>query len=139
DGLLAAIDEAEKNWRGLVLWQPREPFSAGANLAAVVPDVLAGHWESIDAVVAKFQHTSQRLKYSLIPTVAAVRGMALGGGCEFIMHCDRAVAALESYIGLVEAGVGLLPAGGGSKELAVRAAQEVARGANGSQLDQFPF
>ena len=65
--------------------------------------------------------------------------MALGGSCEFIMHCDRTVAALESYIGLVEAGVGLLPAGGGSKELAVRAAQECARGANGSQLDQFPF
>jgi 3-hydroxyacyl-CoA dehydrogenase len=65
--------------------------------------------------------------------------MALGGACEFIMHCDRAVAALESYIGLVEAGVGLLPAGGGSTELAVRAAQEVARGASGGQLDQFPF
>jgi 3-hydroxyacyl-CoA dehydrogenase len=65
--------------------------------------------------------------------------MALGGACEFIMHCDRTVAALESYIGLVEAGVGLLPAGAGSKELAVRAAQEVARGANGGQLDQFPF
>ncbi len=81
----------------------------------------------------------QRLKYSLIPTVAAVRGMALGGSCEFIMHCDRTVAALESYIGLVEAGVGLLPGGGGCKELAIRAAQEVARGANGSQLDPFPF
>ena len=93
----------------------------------------------VEAVVAKFQHTSQRLKYSLIPTVAAVRGMALGGSCEFIMHCDRAVAALESYIGLVEAGVGLLPGGGGCKELAVRAAQEVARGANGSQIDPLPF
>jgi 3-hydroxyacyl-CoA dehydrogenase len=90
-------------------------------------------------VVAKFQHTAQRLKYSLIPTVAAVRGMALGGSCEFILHCDRTVAALESYIGLVEAGVGLLPAGGGCKEFAVRAVQEVARGANGGQLDQFPF
>jgi 3-hydroxyacyl-CoA dehydrogenase len=65
--------------------------------------------------------------------------MALGGSCEFIMHCDRAVVALESYIGLVEAGVGLLPGGGGCKELAARAAQEVARGASGGQLDQFPF
>ena len=74
-----------------------------------------------------------------MPTVAAVRGMALGGSCEFILHCDRTVAALESYIGLVEAGVGLLPGGGGCKELAVRAAQEAARGAVGSQLDQLPF
>jgi 3-hydroxyacyl-CoA dehydrogenase len=139
DGLLAAIAEAEKNWRGLVIWQTREPFSVGANLASVLPAVQAGKWDEVEAVVAKFQLTAQRLKYSLIPTVAAVRGMALGGSCEFIMHCDRAVVALESYIGLVEAGVGLLPAGGGSKELAVRAVQEVARGANGSQLDQFPF
>ncbi len=139
DGLLAAIAEAEKNWRGLVIWQAREPFSVGANLLSVMPAVRAGQWDKVEAVVAKFQLTAQRLKYSLIPTVAAVRGMALGGGCEFIMHCDRAVAALESYIGLVEAGVGLLPAGGGSKELAARAVQEVARGANGGQLDQFPF
>ena len=139
DGMLASITEAEKHWRGLVIWQTREPFSVGANLASVLPAVQAGKWDEVEAVVAKFQHTAQRLKYSLIPTVAAVRGMALGGSCEFIMHCDRAVAALESYIGLVEAGVGLLPAGGGCKELAVRAVQEVARGANGSQLDQFPF
>lgn len=139
DGLLAAVAEAEKNWRGLVIWQTREPFSVGANLATVLPAVQAGKWDEVEAVVAKFQRTAQRLKYSLIPTVAAVRGMALGGSCEFIMHCDRTVAALESYIGLVEAGVGLLPAGGGSKELAVRAAQEAARGANGGQLDEFPF
>jgi 3-hydroxyacyl-CoA dehydrogenase len=139
DGLLAAIAEAETNWRGLIIWQTSEPFSLGANLASFAPAVQAGQWDLVEAVVAKFQTTAQRLKYSLIPTVAAVRGMALGGSCEFIMHCDRAVAALESYIGLVEAGVGLLPAGGGSKELAVRAAQEVARGAAGGQLDQFPF
>jgi 3-hydroxyacyl-CoA dehydrogenase len=139
DGMLAAIAEAEKNWRGLVIWQTREPFSFGANLASFSTAVLAGKWDAVEAVVAKFQHTSARLRYSLIPTVAAVRGMALGGSCEFIMHCDRAVAALESYIGLVEAGVGLLPGGGGCKELAIRAAQEVARGANGSQLDPLPF
>ena len=139
DGLLAAVAEAEKNWRGLVIWQMREPFSLGANLASLIPAVQAGQWDTVEAVVAKFQHTAQRLKYSLIPTVAAARGMALGGSCEFIMHCDRAVAALESYIGLVEAGVGLLPGGGGCKELAVRAAQEVARGATGGQLDQLPF
>jgi 3-hydroxyacyl-CoA dehydrogenase len=139
DGLLAAIAEAERNWRGLVIWQTGEPFSLGADLASLGPAVQAKQWDSVEAVVAKFQQTSQRLRYSLVPTVAALRGMALGGACEFIMHCDRTVAALESYIGLVEAGVGILPAGGGCKELAVRAAQEVARGANGGQLDQFPF
>src|SRR3546814_18192541 len=74
-------------------------------------------------MVANFQATSQRIKYSLVPVVAAVRGLALGGGCEFQMHSARTVAHLESYIGLVEAGVGLLPAGGGLKELAVRASE----------------
>ena len=139
DGLQSAIAEAERNWRGLVIWQTSEPFSLGADLASLGPTVQAALWDSVEAVVAKFQQTSQRLRYSLIPTVAAVRGMALGGACELIMHCDRAVAALESYIGLVESGVGILPAGGGCKELTARAAQEVVRGANGSQLDQFPF
>src|SRR3979409_1250189 len=131
--------EEEKNWGGFVIGQAREPFSVGANLASVLPAVQAGKWDQVEAVVVKFQLTAQRLKYSLIPTVAAVRGMALGGACEFIMPWDRTVSALESYLGLGEAGVGLLPAGGGSKELAVRAAQEVARGASGSQLDQLPF
>jgi len=139
DGVLASIDRAERECAGLVLWQPKEPFSLGANLASLEPALVAGQWDVIEAVVAKFQQTSQRLKYSLIPTVAAVRGMALGGSCEFIMHCDRTVAALESYIGLVEVGVGLLPGGGGCKEFAVRAPQEVARGAVGGQADQFPF
>src|SRR5206468_9586223 len=109
------------------------------NLASFSPAVQTGRWDIVEAVVAKFQHTSQRLKYSLIPTVAAVRGMALGGSCEFIMHCDRTVAALESYIGLVETGVGLLPGGGGSKEIALRAARLAQRGAVGGQLDMFPF
>ena len=139
DGLLAAIECAEREYAGLVVWQAKEPFSLGTNLSAIEPVIIAGHWDLLEAGVAKFQHTAQRLKYSLVPTVAAVRGMALGGSCEFIMHCDRTVAAIESYIGLVEVGVGLLPAGGGCKELAARAAQEAARGAHGSQLDQFPF
>ena len=139
DGLLRAVDEAERNCAGLVLWQTREPFSLGANLAAIAPAIEAKQWDEIEAVVAKFQRTAMRLRYSLVPTVCAVRGMALGGSCEFIMHADRTVAALESYIGLVEVGVGLLPAGGGCKEFAVRAAEEVRRGANGSQIDQFPF
>ena len=139
DGVQAALERAERECAGLVLWQTREPFSLGANLAAIEPAIRAGQWSVIESVVAKFQQTSLKFRYSLVPTVAAVRGMALGGSCEFIMHCDRAVAALESYIGLVEAGVGLLPGGGGCKEIAVRAAQDVARGVVGSQLDQLPF
>jgi 3-hydroxyacyl-CoA dehydrogenase len=139
DGLNRALDEAEKNCAGLVIWQTKEPFSFGANLAELAPALAAKQWDGIESRVAAFQQTALRLRYSLIPTVCAVRGMALGGSCEFILHADRVVAALESYIGLVEVGVGLLPAGGGTKEFAVRAAEEVKRGANGSQLDQFPF
>jgi 3-hydroxyacyl-CoA dehydrogenase len=139
DGMLRAIDEAERSLAGLVIWQPREPFSLGANLAGLAPAIERGAWSGIEASVALFQRTAQRLRYSLVPTIAAVRGMALGGSCEFILHCDRTVAALESYIGLVETGVGLLPAGGGSAELAVRAAADVQRGSNGGQLDMFPF
>ena len=139
DGLLRAIEEAERQCAGLVIWQTKEPFSLGANLAAIAPAIAAKQWDQIEAVVAKFQRAAMRLRYSLIPTVCAVRGMALGGSCEFILHADRTVAALESYIGLVEVGVGLLPGGGGCKELAVRAAEEVRRGANGSQIDQLPF
>jgi 3-hydroxyacyl-CoA dehydrogenase len=139
DGLNAALDEAERNWRALVIWQTREPFSAGANLASLAPVVQAGKLDVVEKIVDRFQRTSMRLRYSLIPTVAAVRGMALGGGCEFTMHCDRTVAALESYIGLVEVGVGLLPAGGGCKEFALRAARAVAQGPVGSRIDQLPF
>ncbi len=138
-GLNRAIDEAERNCAGLVIWQTKEPFSFGADLSELAPAIAAKQWEVIDSVVANFQKTALRLRYSLIPTVCAVRGTALGGSCEFIMHSDRVVAAFESYIGLVEVGVGLLPAGGGTKEFAIRAAEEVKRGANGSQMDQFPF
>ncbi len=139
DGILRAIDEAERLCAGMVIWQAQEPFSLGANLAAIAPAIAAKKWGEIEANVAKFQNTSLRLRHSLIPTVCAVRGMALGGSCELILHADRTVAALESYIGLVEVGVGLLPGGGGCKELTVRAAEEVRRGASGSQIDQLPF
>ena len=139
DGVQRALDEAERQCAGLVLWQTKEPFSLGADLAAIAPAVQAGQWDAVEKVVAKFQQTSLRLRYSLVPTVAAVRGMALGGSCEFILHCDRIVAALESYIGLPEVGVGILPAGAGCKELAVRATEEVKRGAVGGQADMFPF
>ncbi|MFT3896167.1 MAG: 3-hydroxyacyl-CoA dehydrogenase/enoyl-CoA hydratase family protein [Thermomonas sp.] len=129
DGLQEAIGIAERKFAGLVLWQSKEPFSAGADLAGALGLLQAGKVDAFEAMVANFQATSQRVKYSLVPVVAAVRGLALGGGCEFQMHSARTVAHLESYIGLVEAGVGLLPAGGGLKELAVRASD--AAGANG--------
>jgi 3-hydroxyacyl-CoA dehydrogenase len=132
DGVLAgiqqAIDIAEKDFRGMVIWQPKAPFSAGADLAGALKSLQEGRLDEFNAMVATFQATSQRIKYSLVPVIAAVRGLALGGGCEFQMHSARTVAYLESYIGLVEAGVGLLPAGGGLKEIAVRAA---AKGKNG--------
>ncbi len=125
DGVLAgiqqAIDVAERQFQGLVLWQPKEPFSAGADLSGAMASLQAGRLDEFEAMVKTFQATSQRIKYALVPVVAAVRGMALGGGCEFQMHSARTVMSLESYIGLVEAGVGLLPAGGGLKEIAVRA------------------
>ncbi|HEX8739109.1 MAG TPA: 3-hydroxyacyl-CoA dehydrogenase NAD-binding domain-containing protein [Casimicrobiaceae bacterium] len=139
DGVQKALDRAEAGLAGLVIWQPREPFSLGANLAEFAQAVEKKAWGEIEASVARFQQTSLRLRYSAVPTVAAVRGMALGGSCEFILHCDRAVAAFESYIGLVETGVGLLPGGGGTKELALRAADEARRGHVGGQCDQFPF
>ncbi|MGQ0525923.1 MAG: 3-hydroxyacyl-CoA dehydrogenase/enoyl-CoA hydratase family protein [Betaproteobacteria bacterium] len=104
-----------------------------AHALNVADKLMAGKLAEVEQLVAAFQETTQRLKYSMVPTVAAVDGLALGGGCEFIMHCDRAVATLESYIGLVEAGVGLLPAGGGCKEFALRAVQDAKGG------DMSPF
>ena len=112
--------------------------SAQAKVLQVARDLdladvlMAKKLAEVEGMIKLFQQTSQRLRYSMIPTVAAVDGLALGGGCEFVMHCDRAVATLESYIGLVETGVGLLPAGGGCKEFAMRAAQAAKDG------DPFP-
>jgi 3-hydroxyacyl-CoA dehydrogenase len=120
DGLQRAVDESEKQLKAMVIWQSGEPFSAGADLKGAAGLIRAGKIREFEAMVANFQATSMRLKYSLVPVVAAMRGMAFGGGCEFQMHSARTVAALESYVGLVEAGVGLLPAGGGLKEIALR-------------------
>jgi 3-hydroxyacyl-CoA dehydrogenase len=126
-GLNQAIDLAEKQYRGMVIWH-EAPFAVGANLVKALDSLKHNRFDEFEAMVALFQQTSMRLKYSLIPTIASVEGMALGGGCEFVMYCDRVVAALESYIGLVEVGVGLLPAGGGCKEFALRAAQSAQGG-----------
>jgi 3-hydroxyacyl-CoA dehydrogenase len=128
DGLQEAIGIAERDFAGLVIWQPKEPFSAGADLAGALGLLQAGNVAGFEAMVENFQRTSQRIKYALVPVVAAVRGLALGGGCEFQMHAARTVFGLESYVGLVEAGVGLLPAGGGLKEFAVRASQAAGAG-----------
>ena len=101
-------------------------IAGGGGLGEIV-NAATGNVPQVEAVVAKFQQVSQRLKYAQVPTIAAIDGLALGGGCEFSIHCTRIVATLESYIGLVEVGVGVLPAGGGCKEMAQRAAAE-ARG-----------
>jgi 3-hydroxyacyl-CoA dehydrogenase len=112
---------------------------AGGGGVGDVFNAATGNVPHVEAVVAKFQQVSQRLKYALVPTIAAVDGLALGGGCEFSIHCARIVATLETYIGLVEVGVGVLPAGGGCKEMALRAAQEAQRFANDNRIDVFPF
>ena len=175
DGVLQALDESERNYMGLIIWQTEPPFSVGANLKktpaggakpsqpsavgqflkkfkreaesfalkaarqlGVADQLMAGRLAEVERLVEQFQDTTQSLKYSMVPTVAAVDGLALGGGCEFIMHSDRAVATLESYIGLVEAGVGLLPAGGGCKEFALRAVAD-ARGGDMSPFLQKYF
>lgn len=123
ESICDAIHYAEERCAGLVLWQKdAQYFSAGADLSLVTQALQQDDLAAIERAVKLFQAASLALRYARIPTIAAVRGMALGGGCEWLMHCTRVVAAFESYIGLVETGVGLLPAGGGCKEVALRAA-----------------
>jgi 3-hydroxyacyl-CoA dehydrogenase len=134
-GLLESIERAERELDGLVLWHDA-PFSLGANLVEVVEACKAGQFDSLERFIDRFQQTAMKFKYATVPTVSAVQGMALGGGCEFTLQAAHRVVALESYIGLVEVGVGLIPAGGGCKELALQAADFAERAAGG---DVFPF
>jgi 3-hydroxyacyl-CoA dehydrogenase len=136
-GLAKAREEAEKNYKGLVIWSADAAeggaFSAGADLQSMLPLFMSGGVKAIEPEVSKLQQAHQALKYANVPVVAAVAGLALGGGCELMMHAAKRVASIESYIGLVEVGVGLIPAGGGLKEAAVRAAAE----AKGNDILQF--
>lgn len=128
DGILTAVDYAQKHCQALVLWQRYgEHFSAGADLKMISQVYGQQGITGIKPIVEKFQRATQALRNSRVPTVAAVRGFVLGGACEIALHCTKIVAAFESYLGLVETGVGLLPAAGGCKILAQRAWQE-ARG-----------
>lgn len=113
---------AEKDFRGLVIGNDsQEAFSAGANLAMLFMFAVEQEYDEIDLMIAQFQETMMRARYSSIPVVTAVHTLALGGGCEMNLHADKVVAAAETYMGLVELGVGLIPAGGGTKEMALRA------------------
>lgn len=120
-GLNRAIDIAEKDFDGLIVGNQGKNFSVGANIGMIFMMAVEQEYEELNMAVKLFQDTTMRLRYSSIPTIVAPHGMTLGGGCEMALHADRVVAAAESYIGLVELGVGVIPGGGGSKEMALRA------------------
>jgi len=120
-GINKAIDLAEDQYEGLVIGNQGANFSVGANIGMIFMMAVEQEYDELNMAVKYFQDTCMRLRYSSIPTVVAPHGMTLGGGCEMTLHADRVVAAAESYIGLVEFGVGVIPGGGGSKEMALRA------------------
>jgi len=120
------LREAAANFAALVVVAEGPHFSAGANLMLLLLEAQEGNWEEIDAMVRTFQHATLGLRYSEVPVVVAPFAMTLGGGCEIVLHADRVQAAAESYIGLVETGVGLIPAGGGTKEMLLRLGPEKA-------------
>lgn len=120
DGLNRAIDLAEKEYDGLVIANQGANFSVGANLAMILMMAIEQDWDDLNMAIAYFQKSMMRVRYSSIPVVVAPHQMTLGGGCEMTMHADRVVAAAETYIGLVEVGVGVIPGGGGTKEMTLR-------------------
>lgn len=120
-GINKAIDLAEKDFQGLVIGNQAANFSVGANIGMIFMMAVEQEYDELNMAIKYFQDTMIRMRYSSIPTISAPHGMALGGGCELTMHADKVVAAAETYIGLVEFGVGVIPGGGGSKEMALRA------------------
>ena len=127
-GLNKAIDLAEQDFDGLVVGNQGANFSVGANIGMIFMMAVEQEYDELNAAIKYFQDSCMRLRYSSIPTVVAPHGMTLGGGCEMTLHADRVVAAAESYIGLVEFGVGVIPGGGGSKEMALRASDTFKKG-----------
>jgi len=122
DGINKAIDIAEKDYQGLVVANDGKNFSVGANIGMIFMMAVEQEYEELNMAIKYFQDTMMRMRYSSIPTVSAPHAMTLGGGCELSLHADKVVAAAETYIGLVEFGVGVIPGGGGTKEMTVRAA-----------------
>ena len=120
-GLNKAVDLAEQNFEGLVIGNQGANFSVGANIGMIFMMAVEQEYDELNMAIKYFQDTMMRMRYSSIPTIAAPHGMTLGGGCELSMHADKVVAVAETYIGLVEFGVGVIPGGGGSKEMAMKA------------------
>jgi len=128
EGLNKAVDLAEAEYSALVISNEGDHFSAGANVGMIYMLAIEQEWEDLDMAIQWFQKTTMRLRYSSIPVIAAPHGMALGGGCEVCMHSDKVIAHAETYMGLVEFGVGLIPGGGGTKEFALRLGDELQTG-----------
>src|SRR5262249_55048180 len=121
--LLAGVKEAAANFEALVIGTEAPNFSVGANVMLLLLEAQEGNWDEIDLMTRTFQSATKGRRFSDVPVVAAAAGMALGGGCEVALHTDRVQAAAESYIGLVEVGVGLIPGAGGTKEMLARAVE----------------
>jgi len=127
-GLNKAIDIAEKDFQGLVVGNQAPNFSVGANIGMIFMMAAEQEYDELNMAIKYFQDSMMRMRYSSIPTISAPHGMALGGGCEISLHADKVVAAAETYMGLVEFGVGVIPGGGGSKEMALRASDAFQKG-----------
>ncbi|RDD94560.1 3-hydroxyacyl-CoA dehydrogenase/enoyl-CoA hydratase family protein [Acidovorax sp. BoFeN1] len=136
EGLNLAVEMAEKDFQGVVIWSGDEPFSVGADLQAMLPAFMVAGVSAVEGAEQEMQQTMLRLRYANVPVVSAIRGMALGGGCELAVHSARRVVHMESYIGLVEVGVGLVPGAGGLTYIARRAAEN-AETSTGKDLMPF--